>query len=195
MKTFRADALRGIVPALLAGFLAGCGDDPPTRPVRPIVPYPALSTPQNVLMKLQMAYVRRDSVEYATVYDSSYVGESSDMYDPPGMQTLQFTFVEEVAHVAALRRNTFVSNVVCDFGPLASWARLPSSDPSHPDWAEIQLANIRIEITEGTNTHQISSSDGDFMEFAFAPSAPESSSPTDTLWRVVRWREIRSSYP
>ena len=88
-----------------------------------------------------------------------------------------------------------ISSVNVSFGPPSSWNRFESGDPSHPEWAAIQIAgtSLDIQITDGSNTWQASGS-AEFLEFMFKPTL-DSASPTDTLWRIVRWTESRSAGP
>jgi len=183
-------------PAFLAAMiLSGCGDsnNPAKPPPAAPVAYMMRSTPQNVLHNLEIAYSHMDSSEYKGLYDSSYVGTSQDLNDPPGTMPLSFTYSDEVGHVAALRRSPTISSVSLELGQTSSWNRLESSDPSHPEWAAIQIAgtSFDIQVTDGYNTVQASGSH-EFFEFLFKPSAPEYLSPTDTLWQIVRWTETRS---
>src|SRR6185295_7940220 len=95
-----------LAPAILAAsVLSGCGKDSggPTKPGKPAPPtYPVLSTPQIVLSALEEAYSNRDSVETKVLYDSSYVGTSRDLRDPPGTIPISLAYADEVAHVAKL---------------------------------------------------------------------------------------------
>ena len=179
------------VAVVVAALVGGCGgDDGPTEPQN--TGYPERSTPQNLLMALTMSYEAGDSVETKQLYDSSYVGTSTDLNDPPGSQTRTFTYADEVAHVAALARTPSISNVVMDLGPSSSWTRLPSDDPSHPEWALIQIGagNWRVEIYDGQTLYSAQSTNP--MTFAFKPTV---AAPPDTTWRIVRWTEVGSGIP
>ena len=181
-----------VVAALAAGFLGGCGsdDDPIVEcPTCPQQGYPARSSPANVLSALQMGYVRRDSIEYKSLYDSSYVGTSTDLNASPGNQVSTFRFSDEVAHIAALAHSTTISSIVLDFGPSSSWTRLPSDDPSHPEWAMIQIAsgNCRVEIYDGASLYTSQSTNP--MTFGFNPTV---AAPGDTTWKIIRWNEVGS---
>jgi hypothetical protein len=177
-----------IATALAAALLGGCGgDDPVKPPPPPPTGYPARTTPQHVLEALTMSYANRDSMEYKSLYDSSYVGTSTDLSDPPGTQVSTFRFSDEVAHIVALARTTTISAVFVDFGPSSSWTRLPSDDVTHPEWAQIQLSSIHLEIFDGQSAYEALSTNP--MVFQFSPRL-DSSSPTDTLWRIVRWNEV-----
>lgn len=184
--------------ALVLASFSGCGIFSPDKGdgggVEPPPVYPILERPERVLQALRIAYEARDSVGYKTLYDLTYIGESVDQNDPPGTNPSIFRHADEVAHIAKLRQSPEVTQVVFDLGPEASWDRLTSSDPSHPEWSLIQITNVNIEVFLGAdNSLKASTGDGVFIEFHFVPSTPESSSPTDTLWKIVRWRESRSA--
>ncbi|HET9252585.1 MAG TPA: hypothetical protein VFP58_10760 [Candidatus Eisenbacteria bacterium] len=168
--------------------LGGCGDDE-DDPFEPEpATYPTLSSPRNVLEAYEMAYSRRDTVKIGDLYDSTYTGQSLDLNDP-GSGTLQFTYQDELAHVRTLA-TTPVLSAYLDLGAPQFWDRMPSDDPSHPDWSVIQLtgSSWMVEITHNGETHSAIGEPGAVQEFAFSPTL-DSSSPTDTLWRIVRWRE------
>jgi hypothetical protein len=183
-------------------FLAGCGIfDPPRNPEKPPDPPPVYLVPflpQNVLTNLELAYSHRDSVACQAIYDSSYVGTSQDLNDPPNTTPSEFFYTDEVHHVAALYHLPTITSVSFSLGPATSWDRIGSNDPSHPDWAVIQIAgsSLDIQVTDsnGDNTWQ-ASGQYEFFEFAFKPTPPAPGSPSDTLWKIVRWTETRSFVP
>ena len=183
---------------LASVVLAGCGifdptqGGPPPKIDRPV--YAILSQPGFVLNALELAYSHRDSTGYKALYDSSYVGTSEDLNDPPGTVPISFTYADEVAHVAALERSPTITSVTFELGPETSWTRLESDDPSHPEYAVIQIAgsNLDIQVTEGSNTLRASGS-SEFFEFTFKPTTPAPGSPSDTLWKIVKWRESRAA--
>jgi hypothetical protein len=177
--------------------LNGCGDDDenPAKPDPPGLPiYPSLDRPQRVLLALELAYESRDSAMYRALYDSSYVGASTDLNDAG--TTVDFTYGDEVAHIRALASTPGISNVLLDLGPEVAWDRLSSDDVSHPDWSIILISGsaYTIQVTEGSETYEAKGETGTFQEFAFTPRL-DSTSQTDTLWRIVRWREVGKSTP
>jgi hypothetical protein len=179
---------------VLAGFAltgAGCIFSPPKDDDHKggggTPEYPALDSPNHVLEALTKAYAARDTTEYKALYDSSYVGTSQDLNDPPGSQTSTFRYVDEIAHMAALRRVSTISSVFFDLGNTQNLQRLPSSDVSYPEWAEIQInsGNFRIEIYDGPTLYSVQSINP--ITFAFVPKV---SAPGDTTWKIVRWTEV-----
>ncbi len=94
--------------------------------------------------------------------------------------------------MAALARNPNISSAYLNLGSVTSWNRLGSDDPSHPDWAVIQISGsqIDVEVTEG-NTLYLAKGGTEFFEFKFQPTTPAPSSPSDTLWKIIRWRETK----
>ena len=195
----RFTALAGVL-ALLAIVVAGCGifdpkksggKPPPLLPVYDIPIHPTV-----VLSNLVKAYSARDSVGYKALYDSSYVGTSQDLRDPPGTTPISLTYADEVAHVARLASKPTITSAYMDLGPPTSWTRLESDDPSHPEWAVIQIAgsSLTVRVTEG-NEEYLANGTSEFFEFAFKPTTPASISSTDTLWNIVRWKETRAAGP
>ncbi|HYR69016.1 MAG TPA: hypothetical protein VER77_03990, partial [Candidatus Dormibacteraeota bacterium] len=164
------------------------------QPVPPLYSIP--SSPAEVLSNLEVAYSRRDSVGYKALYGSSYTGISRDQNDPPGTPPIVFTYADEAAHIAALASRPTITSAYMNLGPRTSWTRLESNDPSHPEWAMIQIAgsSLNIRVVEGNNEYVISGT-SEFFEFEFKPSTPESTSPSDTLWTIVRWNETRAAGP
>jgi hypothetical protein len=164
----------------------GGGGDPPPE-------YPALISPQKVLLALTQAYKARDSTEYKQLYDSSYVGQSTDLNDPPLSQVSTFRYADEVAHMAALQRTTTITRVEFDLGLENSWTRLSSDDPSHPEYAEIQISTgfMSLAIYDGGTTYEVQSINPITFWFKPTPSA----TPGDTTWKIVRWEEIGQTRP
>jgi len=187
--------------ALSAVVVAGCGIFDPKRSKGkpPELPpeYQIPSFPAYVLTNLQEAYSHRDSVACKVLYDSSYVGTSQDLNDPPGTTPISLTYSDEVAHVAKLASKPTITSAYLNLGPPTSWTRLESDDPSHPEWAVIQIAgtSLTVRITELPDNISEASGSTEFFEFAFKPTTPAAVSPTDTLWNIVRWRESRAASP
>jgi hypothetical protein len=134
-----------------------------------------------------LAYVRRDPVETGLVYEDGYQGLSLDLTSVLG-DTLAFTKADEVAHVAFLGRLGSGSTVRCEVYPAPTRFR-DNADP--PGWATIQNPLGAIEIDNGQNVEQVNPN-GITMDFKFAPTTPDTTSPTDTTWKIVRWLEVRN---
>jgi hypothetical protein len=175
-------------------MLGGCGDDDgPVGPGEDFTRFvPPRDTPQNALSFLDVAYETRDSVRIATIYDSTYTGTSTNLVDNV---TTDLTYEDEIRHVAALARIPGV-RVTFDMGPQVTWERRASDDPSHPEWATIQISgySYQIRIDDQAESIQAQGEPGSFQEFTFAPSV-DSTSATDTLWSIVRWREVGNAFP
>jgi hypothetical protein len=83
-----------------------------------------------------------------------------------------------------------VSDITFNLGQLDSWTREGSLDAGHPEWASITLSRgIRLELTIGQTVYTVGTND--YFEYQFAPTTPAPGSPTDTLWQIVRWRELK----
>lgn len=187
-----------VLVACLALAIGGCGDDDDDDG-NPLVPgpsgpdYPVLSYPEAVLTALEMAYSARDSVMYKALHDSVYTGSSIDLNDMGS--TIDLTFADEASHIAALASTPGLTAYL-DLGAPGTWDRLGSDDPSHPDWAVIQIvgSSYAVEIFDGANSVGAVGEAGTFMEFAFKPTL-DTTSPSDTLWKIVRWKETGKSSP
>ncbi len=177
-----------------ASILSGCGQK--GVPIKPPPggggppSYPVLSSPQNVLSALGIAYTSSDSMETKAVYDSTYEGTSEDLSDPASPPPLSFHYFDEVRHVAVLARNQAITSIHFQIGSPTTWTRLESDDASHPEWAVISIYGYRISVVEGATEYRAEGTNP--FIFKFKPSTPESSSPTDTLWKIIRWTEVRS---
>jgi hypothetical protein len=153
----------------------------------PTSKYITPSTPQNVLANLKAAYETRDSVEYKTVYDSSYTGTSTDNAGGGG-QVLTFTYSDEIGSLANMARSSTISSVTLDLG--GNLLRQASDDFAHPEYAIIMTSAYRIEIIDGGTYYTAQAGSGDVMQFTFKPRVADPLSPTDTLWTIIRWTEV-----
>jgi hypothetical protein len=180
--------LCGILAAtLLLSSLTSCIFSPKQGGGPIVIPppeYPKLIDPVTVLDALKLAYQARDSVEIKLIYDDSYRGTSFDPKAPPP-GTINLTKADEVSHVEALHRASTISSIVVTYPPVKT-RYTDLSDP--PGWATIQLFTpaLQIEINDGTTTYNLA---GGYFEFKFIPTTPDSTSPTDTTWKIVRWGE------
>lgn len=169
---------------LLAG-LSGCIFSPAKKPptVKPPPIYPQLVNPFDVLLALSMAYENKDSTEISLIYDSQYIGTSFDQIDN---STLTFTKADEVHHVAALAKIPDITSVAFRYPP--SQNRYDDlADP--PGWATIQFQqDVHVEINVLLGTSYFLFGSGETIIFKFLPT-PDSSSPTDTTWKIIRWSE------
>ncbi|HYQ89800.1 MAG TPA: hypothetical protein VEU09_09270 [Candidatus Binatia bacterium] len=65
------------------------------------------------------------------------------------------------------------------------------TDPSDPPgWATIQNPIASLEVSDSTGSHTVDIAN-DLMEFKFIPKTPDSSSASDTTWKIVRRTEVR----
>ena len=172
-------------------ILSGCIFSPKKRdvdppPQKPVYAIPA--SPEIALTNYLKAYESRDSTQMKLIYDEAYTGWSIDQTQPTGSQRADFTKADEVAHVAALARAPSISNVSLDFG--SSLTRSTDlGDPPGLGWATIQTSFVRLEISDSpTSTSLVTS--GETIAFKFSPKTPDSTSPTDTTWKIVQWSEF-----
>ncbi len=173
------------ITLLLLAF-AGCGKK--HRVLRPVSGprYPVLSSPANVLAALAIAYSSRDSVEYKLLFHDNYQGSSLDQGNPLP-QLLTYTKADEARHIAALAKSTTVSSVDLQLVPML-YRFTDMGDL--PGWATISNPVFRLSIFDGPETYEIIPSE-ELMEFKFIPRTPDSTSPTDTTWKIIRWTEVR----
>jgi hypothetical protein len=165
--------------------MVGCGKDKPTGPIIPQpFQYPALDTPQHVILNVKYSWERRDSVRTKAIYADSYIGTSTDQQDN---STLTFTKDMEVGAVAAMRMRASVTSAMMALQPESTWVRMHyATDPA--GWAAIQLQNVNIQVDDNLYGTMVANHDS-FFEFKFAPTV-DHASPTDTTWQIVGWTEI-----
>jgi hypothetical protein len=172
---------------LLLGPACGKDDENPVKPGPPPGPtYPVLSTPGAVLDKLRMSYEYRDSLAYDSCFEADYLGASYDTSEAGPPQPGTFTFADEAAHIRALARDPDITSV--DLFLPTPWARITVPGDTLGDWSMISVHNPQGGVTDGANTVQIAVNET--FEFSFRPATPAPTSPTDTLWRIVRWVEM-----
>jgi len=181
---------------VFAALLAGCSGDIPEKPKPINTTQPSVrSTPQDVLKYLANVYSIRDSVAIKSIYDSTYTGVSTDLLQPLGSQHLNFTYADEVEHVAALARTHTITSVKLSFG---SMVRLQSDDITHPEWAHIEMSSLTdmtLDIEDGPNSVTVGPAASAAESFSLKPTTPDSTSPTDTTWKIVRWYELSPVAP
>lgn len=189
-RTARAVFLRLMIAAVaLPALMAGCGDDNTVRPQLPNPDHPLTyvvsSTPFHVLYNLQLAYTNRDSTEYGSLFDDAYAGTTIDDSDPASPYT--FSKLAERGHVSALARTTSITSIYLTFPPVLT-RETDLGDP--PGWATIHMTGVRLEINDSPASLQVDQSES--MDFKFSPTTPDSTSPTDTTWKIVRWTEFKA---
>ncbi|TMQ62406.1 MAG: hypothetical protein E6K77_07510 [Candidatus Eisenbacteria bacterium] len=172
----------GLAIAVCVAVVAGCGKKdkivgPPATPR-----YPALTSPELVLVALRTAYTGKDSTEYKLLFDQDYLGTSVALRTQSPIDTL--TFADEAQHIAALARST-TAIVELQLTPTMTRSRDPG-DP--PGWALIQNPIYGLTIYDGPNVYGVGVG-SETIEFRFIPT-PDSTSPTDTTWKIIRWSEI-----
>ena len=185
-------ALSAAAVAFLLLLGPACGKDDDKNPVAPEPPptptYPLLSAPESALVALRLSYERRDSLAYRSCFAIDYQGTSYDTSETPGYQPASFTRIDEERHIRSLAENPNITVVTLDLGVPASWSRSTAAGDPGEDWALISVRNPLVEITEGDNTSEVTANET--FEFLFRPTTPAPTSPTDTLWHIVRWTEL-----
>jgi hypothetical protein len=171
---------------ILLVAVSGCGKNSVAPEAAGVTPFQYLppNSPQNVLQNLVSAYVRRDSVATAAVYDSTYQGTSTMPSAP--IPVLEFTRADEIHHISALQQNRNVVSLSVDLGPPSTWQRLPADASDPADWAVIPIQFFRVEIRDA-GTGMVYMATNNLMEYAFRPRVI---APGDTTWTVVRWIEL-----
>lgn len=192
----RRGAGRLVVIALVLAaplVVLGCGKDGPIEPepAKPFV-YSDRSTPDNTLFRMTQAVSRRDSVVTASVYADDYQGSSTDMTDP-NPTTLQFNKTDEVRAVAGMASSSTITAIVMDLFPNTTWFHTHYvADPV--GWITIQVPYYTIyvnDIVAGEyETRSPASGRTSVFEFTLKPTTPDATSPTDTTWTIVRWKEV-----
>src|SRR5258705_3562762 len=184
----RSRALRsvlqvGLAIAVCVAVVAGCGKKdkivgPPATPR-----YPALTSPELVLVALRTAYTGKDSTEYKLLFDQDYLGTSVDLRTQSPIDSL--TFADEARHISALAQRSGIAVVELQLTPTL----VRSVDPGDPPgWALIQNPIQSLAIYDGPYSIFVEVGN-ETMEFRFIPT-PDSTSPTDTTWKIIRWSEI-----
>jgi len=173
----------------LALLVGGCGRDKIVSggpaPTPPRI-YQILLNPYSVMDVLKTAYERRDTTEIKALYDNTYQGTSLDQTDHTPTILTFFKF-DEVKHVAAMAHDPSLLHVSMILTP----AMQRFTDPADPPgWATIQNPIASLEVSDSTASHTVDIGN-DLMEFKFVPRTPDSTSVTDTTWKIIHWTEVR----
>ena len=174
---------------VLAG-LSGCGGEKTTGPGPQPQPQPPMYLkpifPGYVLQNLALAYKHRDPAAYDTLFAEDYTGRTIDQSNPDSVKQYDFAKADEIRHIWALSRSTTITDIQLELMPTMI-RYTDAGDP--PGWAVIQNPIYSLSIADGPSTFSIAR-DRETMEFHFKPKTPDSSSPTDTTWTIVRWTEV-----
>jgi len=179
-----------VVCAGLVLLLSGCifsptkgpGGGGPEPPKYEIPAYPHI-----VLQNLKTAYTAKDSSAYKACFDERpglYVGTTQDAVHQTPVDTLYFR--DEAEHIANLARSTTaIADLV--LVPLLDLER--RADSEDPSWALIQNPIQSLRIDDGLKSYVVTPSN-ETIEFHFIPKTPDSTSPTDTTWKIIKWTEV-----
>lgn len=141
---------------------------------------------------MQTAWESRDSVRIDSVYAIEYQGSSLDQGDP-NSGTLRYAKSDEVRVVGEMARSLEIVAVDMNLSSPSTWFFTHNaSDP--PGWVTVTIRffTITVDLSNMT-THRASTADRTdlwLFDFTLKP-IPDSASPTDTTWQVVRWNEVR----
>ena len=61
------------------------------------------------------------------------------------------------------------------------------ADP--PGWASLQNPIRSVQIEDGATTYDVYLS-YETLTYKFVPTTPDSTSPTDTTWKIAAWSEV-----
>jgi len=165
---------------------SGCGSKKSTLTgPSPAPPDPALTSPENTLIAMIHAYANRDTVELARVYDDGYKGTSIDQ-DDWAPAALTFTKADEMRHVASLAARTTITHISINLNPVIR-RYTDTADPA--GWASLQNPLRTVQIEDAGTTYDVYLS-YETLTYKFIPTTPDSTSPTDTTWKIVRWSEV-----
>lgn len=164
----------------------GCGSKKSTlMGPGPAPPYPALTSPENTLVAMIHAYSSRDTVELGKVYDDGYQGTSLDKDDWAPV-ALTFTKADEMHHLSTLARASSIGHISINLNPVIR-RYTDAADPA--GWASLQNPLRTVEIEDAGTLYSVYLS-YETLTYKFIPTTPDSTSPTDTTWKIVRWSEV-----
>jgi len=180
-------SLLPLVCAVIALSLSSCIFSPAKGNGKVVVPpkYDIPFSPEIVMQNLSKAYAARDTAEYRSLFDPFYIGTSLDQ--KLGLPVDTLTFDKEASHIRHLYNTTSISFIEFLLKPAMVRAR-DAGDPV--GWALIQDPMFKLTISDG-NTDYVVPITSETIEFRFVPKTPDTSSPTDTTWKIIRWTEVR----
>ena len=104
---------------------------------------------------------------------------------------MYFGWDSEVRHVAYLAQHAEL-RVSIKTSPVMTRTTDPN-DP--PGWATLTNPLDSLSVTDSVGHGYAVDFASEFMQFKFVPHSPDSTSPTDTTWKIVRWTELRQPIP
>jgi hypothetical protein len=99
---------------------------------------------------------------------------------------LSFSKADEMRHVASLAARTTIAHISINLNPVIR-RYTDTADPA--GWASLQNPLRTVEIEDAGTTYDVYLS-YETLTYKFIPTTPDSTSPTDTTWKIVRWSEV-----
>jgi hypothetical protein len=170
--------------AALAGLLAGCSKDKPTKSHDTTPEWFDLSSPIGTIGTLNMAYEQRDSVSYAKLFDDDFVFRFSpiDLDSRSDMQP-QWDLPDELAAAFAMFRDQRVDKITLSF----QFSPAVPSDSVAPGSYKVQVDQLHLSVfTERDGIPwelRVNGSDGDLY------LRPSVGNDGEQRWRILRWED------
>lgn len=179
--------LLALVP--LPGLLDSCNDctgpecgDPPPPP--PAIYYSELTSPENLVANLQVAYRRREIGKYAELLSSDFRFLFGPMDQGESGTVESWTAEQDSTGTDALFRTPLVSSIRIELLPGDSGEPTELGHP--PDAVRIQLSHVRLEVDQVDGTTFLVTQPQDLY---FRPGR-EALGEDPARWYLLEWREL-----
>lgn len=198
-RAVSAVAMAGMV-GMLGMLGAGCGEDvePPCRPFDKCPPpyeeepYPARTSPLNVLRALERAYPEREFDEYTKLFAPEFVFEFAEIDVQKGTTPASWPLEDELNAARNMFSDETVDRIELEFStspvrPAVEGDNLPTIEGIFV----VELASVDLIVYTRAEIGGLLSLlvDGHDAEFFFEESDDVDPSSGRRLWRIVRWRD------
>lgn len=150
--------------------------------------YPLRSSPENVLRKLNLAYVRMDAEAYLDCLAEDFIFflNPDDLTEHPGLPEYWDKVEEATIHGHMFGEGTDVAGVMlvmttqsssCDEGD--------PGDPLDDTWTFLEAIDLRLQLPPDLTLHATSPS-----EFILGVDPDETGHGGQLLWEITRWHDI-----
>jgi hypothetical protein len=184
-----------LASAVALSLVTGCTDIEPPPIIK--LPYPAQTSPDNVLQKLKLSYVQRDPVAYAEILadDFAFYFDPSTLEENPTLPTFWGRIADSTSTA-----DLFASEEISDIRlSVMEYDKVPEvvNEVGREHWRLIKLTDEKLEVDKkpqpGEDEGTTLLVEGQPHHFYFRKGKTEADTLGSTSsqdWFIVRWEDL-----